>query len=461
VRSFDNEWGRPPSDPVPRTTRRVLRDHGGDRDPLASSLDHAEANSSWRRVPDHADRDPLASSLDCALSSTTPTDSYRLLLTPSANRVYAGQAPRLAAAELAITAGVEAQPVDIAGVPYLGFSVAALDLAAVARSSAAWALFRLADADSSRGEPPLADPSDPERPDAGSTDLASTGAGVAPEPLFRVALFPVRLPDVEQMDDDLVTIPKYPGKTNEQFTRLLLNVTLSQVTAQGPITVLDPLCGRGTTLTTAWLLGHDAAGVEADVQQVEALAAFLKTYLRRKRLKHKAEVNPVRREGRSLGRRLDVEARLPGDTRQSAALFGKKRFAAIVADAPYGVVHGSHEDAGDPRRRDRSAATLLRQAIPVWAGQLAPGGALGLSWNRLGLPRTELVAILAGAGLTPRDGGPWSELAHRVDSSIERDVVVAVAGQPDRPDPPQSTWAAAPHSSVTDRRPPTLARDGR
>ena len=76
--------------------------------------------------------------------------------------------------------------------------------------------------------------------------------------------------------------------------------------ATGPVTVLDPMCGRGTTLSTALVLGHDAAGVESDLKAVEAYAAFLRTYLRRKRLNHSADVSPVRREGKSLGRRLDV-----------------------------------------------------------------------------------------------------------------------------------------------------------
>ncbi|MDR1449787.1 MAG: site-specific DNA-methyltransferase [Propionibacteriaceae bacterium] len=330
------------------------------------------------------------------------------LLAPAANRVYADQAPRLAAAEWAITTGTAAAEASIAGVPYLHAAASELDLAAVGRLSACLALFQAG-------------------PPAGSGPLA---AG-RPEP----TLVPVALPDPRQGDDDLVTIPKYAGKTNEQFTRLLLNVTLSQVTAPGPATVLDPLCGRGTTLLSAWLRGLDAAGVEADVKAVEALAAYLKTYLRRKRLKHSAAVSPVRREGRSLGKRLDVEAALPGgtrqltvftgDTRRSAALFGKKRFAAIVTDAPYGIVHGAR-DGRNAASRDRSAAQLLREAIPVWASQLAPGGALGLSWNTLTLPRAGLAEILAYAGLELRDDGPWRDLAHRVDSSVVRDVAVAV-----------------------------------
>ena len=321
-----------------------------------------------------------------------------MLLAPSLNRVYAGEAPRLAAAELAVTAGVEVEPVVIAGVDYLRFD-AEVDqevLRTVAEQSARLGLYE-----------------------------ETSGL-----------LRPIELPSVDLLDEDLVTIPKYPGKTNEQLTRLLLNVTLSQVVAgPGTRTVLDPLCGRGTTLLQAWRLGHDAAGVEGDAKAVEALAAYLKTYLRRKRLKHSAEMTPVRREGKSLGKRFDAEATIDGrtvsmgvftgDTRQSAKLWGKRRFDAIVTDAPYGVVHGSTSDVRGGGR-DRSATGLLADAIPVWAGQLRIGGAIGLSWNTLGTPREKVAGLLAGAGLVVRDEGPWRRFAHRVDSSVHRDVIVAV-----------------------------------
>jgi tRNA G10 N-methylase Trm11 len=201
---------------------------------------------------------------------------------------------------------------------------------------------------------------------------------------------------------------------------------------------MDPLCGRGTTLSTALTLGHDACGVEIDAKAVEAYAAFLRTYLRRKRLKHSVEVNPVRREGRSLGRRLDVLVRpapdaseqslcvFTGDARDSAALYGKRTFSAIVTDAPYGVAHGSRTDAhGASGKRERSPAGLLREALPVWASQLRPGGALGLSWNTFGLSRTQLTELASSAGLEPLDTGAYLNFAHRVDSSINRDLVVA------------------------------------
>src|SRR4029453_15043825 len=104
-------------------------------------------------------------------------------------------------------------------------------------------------------------------------------------------LLPVEVPTPDLFDDDLVTIPKYPGKTNEQFTRLLINITLASMRrpAGGTVSILDPLCGRGTTLSTAMVRGCNAAGVEAGLRSVEAYAASLRTYWRRKRLKHSLE----------------------------------------------------------------------------------------------------------------------------------------------------------------------------
>lgn len=316
-----------------------------------------------------------------------PMPRYCLLLAPSANRVYAGSTPQLAAAELAATwpATRDVQAVSIAGVDYLSFEADEAALATIARQSACFALFEQAG------------------------DL----------------LRPVSLPQVFTLDDDLVTIPKYPGKTNEQFTQLLLNVTIAAITraADGPRQVLDPLAGRGTTLSTALRQGHDAYGVELDEKAFEQMAAFYKTYFRRKRLKHTADITPVRRSGKTIGRRFDLalDAQhatvFTGDARSSAELFGRKRFDAIVTDAPYGVAHGATTGAG----KDRSPATLLVEAIPVWAGQLKHGGALGIAWNTLGMSREDLAHVMEQAGLEVLE---W-EFSHRVDSSIKRDVLLA------------------------------------
>jgi hypothetical protein len=333
---------------------------------------------------------------------------HLILLAPSANRVYASEANRLLAAELKIMLGAHdhpaIEPVAVAGIEYLAVATDSLDeqiMLALGRLSGFYAAFQ--------------------------------------REQDRLRPIEVNTPDL--FDDDLVTIPKYAGKTNEQFTRLLINVTLASMRRpiDGPVSILDPLCGRGTTLSTAMMLGCNAAGVEAELRAVEAYAAYLRTYWRRKRLKHSLELNPVRREGKIIGKRLEAEVMpvrgnrpiavtvFSGDTRQSAVLFGKRRFDAVLADAPYGVVHGSQTDVrGVSGKRDRSAAGLISDALSVWAGQLKTGGALGLSWNAIGLRRERLLDMLAGAGLEPLDFGPYRDFEHRVDSSIRRDVVVAI-----------------------------------
>jgi hypothetical protein len=333
---------------------------------------------------------------------------HLILLAPSANRVYASEANRLIAAELKIMLGADDHPpilsINLAGIEYLAVARDSLDekiMLALGRLSGFYAIFQRE----------------------------------------QDRLLPIEVGRPDLFDDDLVTIPKYPGKTNEQFTRLLINVTLASMRRpiDGPVSILDPLCGRGTTLSTAMMLGCNAAGVEAELKAVEAYAAYLRTYWRRKRLKHSLELNPVRREGKIIGKRLEAEVMLvgrdrpialtvfSGDTRQSAALYGKRRFDAVLADAPYGVVHGSQTDVrGVSGKRDRSAAGLISDALPVWAGQLKTGGALGLSWNAIGLRRERLLELLADAGLEALDFGPYRDFEHRVDSSIRRDIVVAI-----------------------------------
>lgn len=357
-----------------------------------------------------------------------------MLLNPSANRVYRQATAGLAAAELTVTAPFAAgiAQTRIGSADALQFEADDLDELVLAAQSAQLVTFER------QGE----------------------------------LLRPIDVPNLAVFDDDLLTIPKYQGKTNENFTRMLLHLTLSQVRRPGPLEVLDPLAGRGTTLLAAWQAGHHGFGVETDDRAFEALASYLKTYLRIKRIKHSAQVTPVRREGRSVGRRLDAEARLAesthdlparpglptlkmtvftGDTRDSAALFGRKRFDAIVTDAPYGVVHGAEQERGtrdagsvtgrgtrgaesdegrgarNTRQRDRTPGALLAESIPVWRSQLKPGGALGISWNTNTLSRTELLQMLADSGLTPFDKGPWREFEHRVDASISRDLAVATS----------------------------------
>ncbi|WP_308104869.1 SAM-dependent methyltransferase [Actinocorallia sp. API 0066] len=338
---------------------------------------------------------------------------FGILILPSANRVYADASVSLMAAELRVLdreilggriTGLE--PATFGGVPYLTFTLADpadREIAFLSNLSALYALFRIA------------------------------GDG---------GLHPVPLAPLDRLDDDLLTIQKYAGKTNEQFTKMLLNVTV-WASASGPasisraLRVLDPMCGRGTTLNQALMYGWNADGMDIDTKDFEAYAGFLRTWLKRKRLKHTAELVPVRRDRKLVGRKLDVTLGLAkddykagdkrrltvvnADTTRAAEFFAARSFDAIVTDAPYGVQHGARTQ----QSLSRSPSALLEAALPAWTRLLKPGGTLGIAWNTHVTPRSEALRLLADAGLDPLDEGPYRDFAHRVDQSILRDIVIA------------------------------------
>ncbi|MBK1788576.1 TRM11 family SAM-dependent methyltransferase [Prauserella cavernicola] len=339
---------------------------------------------------------------------------YAILILPSANRVYTETSGELLRAELAVFgATVLSTPVaeigrsDIGGAGYVTFTtesaLSETDVAHLSNLSSAYVLFE------------------------------RTGELLRPLPLRPTAEF----------DSDLLTIQKYTGKTNELFTKLLLNLTVlatDRPTAlvEGGLSLLDPLCGRGTTLNQAMMYGFDATGLDVDGRDFEAYEQFIKTWLRTKRVKHTADVSSLSRQKVRLGRRLDItyaatkerykagEKRslsyLNCDTLRTDEVLRRASADVIVTDAPYGVQHGSRtQEAG----LARSPRDLLAAAVPVWTRVLRTGGALGLSWNTNVVSRDELVAILARAGLTVCEGGAYEQLAHRVDQAIVRDVLVA------------------------------------
>ena len=326
---------------------------------------------------------------------------YALLIAASTNRVYAGAAPGLTIAELTVFGPALTSPVDdvaitdIAGLPYVTFSAdpAPEDLALLANLSAAYGLYELVGADG--------------------------------DELLR----PVRLAPLARFDDDLITIPKYAGKTNEQFTRLLLNVTVlsSQRGLGEPLTVLDPLCGRGTTLNQALMYGYSGIGIELDGKDVDAYSAFLRTYLQRKKIKHHTDMSPVRRERRTVARRFEAVigdqtvTMFHGDTTQARDYLRANCADVLVTDAPYGVAHGSHAKGA----LARSPLELLHAALPVWLELLRPGGAVGMSWNTHVASRETVAGVFAQYGLSVLDGPGYDALAHRVDQAIHRDILVA------------------------------------
>ncbi|AXK44588.1 TRM11 family SAM-dependent methyltransferase [Brachybacterium saurashtrense] len=263
---------------------------------------------------------------------------------------------------------------------------------------------------------------------------AANGAG---QPLLR----PRALPAVLCHPEDLETIQKYPGKTNEQFTALLINLAAALSTRRaglwdGSLSLLDPMCGRGTTLHRALRLGLSPVGAEIDAKDVEAHRTFLGTWLRTHRLPHTLTSTRLTVRGEQLGTRTDAELAadrqslrrgegqrltlLGCDTVRLGELLPAASVDALVADLPYGVQHGSR--AGGSWQR--SPLEVLRGAASGWRRALRTGGGIALAVNRRTLDHDSAREVLAenGLRLLSADGA----FRHRVDASIDRDVLLAI-----------------------------------
>lgn len=335
-------------------------------------------------------------------------NKYLLALLPNHNRVYREQAPGLALAEFKVLGDSlypgelgEAEIIEAGGMPFLAFQTST-------------------------------EPSERLR---GYLNCLSFCYGFFAQE--GELLRPLTLPKTHYFQDDILTILKYSGKTNEAFTALLYNVTLwSSDFADdffSRLKILDPVCGRGTTLYYALHRGHDADGIELARADVQVIEEFLTRYLQEHRFKHQIAKSRIGRPQGGTGKKLTVTGArdkdllksdpfsvtvINEDTAYTNNHFAKDSYHAIVADLPYGVQHGGSGAGRGLVRPDQ----LLERALPGWLKVLRKGGSLGLSWNYNSVERERMVQVLAAHQLTPV---MLPDFRHRVDAAVARDILVA------------------------------------
>nr|MDD6336099.1 hypothetical protein [bacterium] len=231
--------------------------------------------------------------------------------------------------------------------------------------------------------------------------------------------------------DAMAGILKYKGKTNETFTRTLIRMAVFSgdyaAGWRGGLTVLDPMCGRGTALFCALAMGYHAVGIEAERTHVSELTAFTNRYLQQGRIRHQKSRTSATLKGREAGKvdtyllgdgkRLSVAL---GDTAAAPAFYGKQPADALVCDLPYGVQHRQTATAG-------GGLKLLERAIEGWRGALKPGAAAAVSFNTYTLPTRQVRAAFEKAGWQVAQGGVYDTMEHWVEQAVRRDIVIARA----------------------------------
>lgn len=243
-------------------------------------------------------------------------------------------------------------------------------------------------------------------------------------------LRPVETPYTSFVPLEMAEIRRYKGKTNEVFTRVLLNIAIfagaysSQCTER--LRVLDPLAGGGTTLFLALAAGYDAFGIEHQKHDIETTALFVRQYLNSIHVPYKE----LDERGRRAGRRYQFEIGPKGATRRLVLTHGDMSDAilhmqdipggphmhAIVSDLPYGIQHFAE------------IAAMLSKALPAWERLLLTGGTVALAWNATRIDRGAMIELIdQHTQLRVRDTPPYTQFEHAVDRVIKkRDILVAV-----------------------------------
>lgn len=251
-------------------------------------------------------------------------------------------------------------------------------------------------------------------------------------------LRPIDRPTTDYLPRDLAEVLKYKGKTSAVFTHMMINLALTASKSFGadkPVTVLDPLCGRGTTLFVALQCGMNSVGIDMDRKDLKEAADYFSRYLQFHRLKHKLEQGARTVKGQNIPDAVYTMASskqafqagdtrtlrlLLGDTGCTGALLKKTPADILVADLPYGVQHAPQEG-----RRPENFPGMLRRVLPSWKDALRPGAGVAISFNSLTLPRATLIELLEAAGFQVMQEAPYNDFEHFVEQAVTRDVVVA------------------------------------
>ncbi len=253
------------------------------------------------------------------------------------------------------------------------------------------------------------------------------------------ALIPVARNVQGVLPDDLPHVLKYKGKTNADFTYLMLHCAKAAsafAQTDAPLRVLDPMCGKATTLFCAMCEGNNAVGIETDVKSLQEADAYYARFLKLHRLKHKhteqSRTLPKGGNAQSVtfeaaadaqamkeGRVITLEM-INGDAARAAEMLKPNSVHLIVSDLPYGVQHAPKENGGMS-----ALSRLLRRVAPGCIKTLKPGGAMALSFNLNTLRRREVEQALAEAGMEVLTEGPYADFSHWVEQAVDRDVVVA------------------------------------
>ncbi|MGB0777984.1 MAG: TRM11 family SAM-dependent methyltransferase [Flavobacteriaceae bacterium] len=339
-------------------------------------------------------------------------DSYFILQNPGHNWVYYQESEKLALSELKLCClkldlpNADPQAVEVCGVRYFRFFLnrpfdESISLE-IGRLSFFFALFK---SENDRFLP------------------------IAVNPKFPV-------------EKSLSGVQKYIGKTNELFTRMMVNIGRMFLEKNSNIRLLDPVAGRGTTLFEGVHYGMKSYGIEIEKKSIEQANLFIKKYLQGERFKYSFSKNQVSGSDKKNGVFMetfefaknkadfkDDSSRLQlsfvnGNTLACEQFFKRDFFDLIIGDLPYGVQHGNKKQHSE-KNFTRSPEELVTDGLLGWKKTLRKSGIVVLGWNVNLFSYKKMAALFESQDFDVLGKEAYLDFQHQVDQAIKRNILVA------------------------------------
>ncbi|MCP4219657.1 MAG: hypothetical protein GY765_33805 [bacterium] len=236
-------------------------------------------------------------------------------------------------------------------------------------------------------------------------------------------LVPLPITAPFDLHEDFVFGSKFPGKTNETLTQMLINVGLQSIDTKSvsEVKLLDPMCGRATTLFWAMRYGMNSKGIEHDSKAQEDIRRNVKKWCKVHRQKHQLKEGFIgsKAEMRNNGKFIEFTANnasmriIEGDSAEACSLLKGEKFNLLISDLPYGIQHFTTS-------KTRNPLDVLNACAHDWCESLKPDGVMVLAFNSYIPKRKELIEVFTAQRMQALD----FSVPHRMSESIRRDVVV-------------------------------------
>ncbi|WP_127717173.1 TRM11 family methyltransferase [Halobacteriovorax sp. HLS] len=233
-------------------------------------------------------------------------------------------------------------------------------------------------------------------------------------------LKPLDLKAQFSLHDNFIFGSKFKGKTNERFTQLMINLGKASINNKENIKVLDPMCGRATTLLWCLRYGIISKGIELDPRAIMDVTQIVKKWSKICSIRTTIKDGFVGKKNKlGLGKFIEVSHEknhfkmISGNSANCSELLSSERFDLIITDIPYGIQHRTDNGLNNP-------FDAIDISLAQWKKCLKKDGSIVIGYNSNNPKRDVVIELAQKHSMLALE----FNIAHRMSESIVRDVII-------------------------------------